>query len=101
MGNLRNKYLLLQLAQTDYDLRDFGRGLGTESARPMTPAFHHIIAALCLLLLLQTVALPQSNSFNVRYLGGSLETKTGKDDWHNNLVILSDEIRVELKDGQR
>ena len=40
-------------------------------------------------------------AFNVRYLGGSLETKTDKDDWHNNLIILSDEIRVELKDGQK
>ena len=67
----------------------------------MVLAFKHIIAALCLLLLLQTVALPQSNTFNVRYLGGSLETKTDKDDWHNSLIILSDEIRVELKDGQK
>ena len=67
----------------------------------MVPAFKHIIAALCLLLLLQTVALPQSNTLNVRYLGGSLETKTDKDDWHNSLIILSDEIRVELKDGQK
>jgi hypothetical protein len=67
----------------------------------MVRAFKHIIAALCLLLLLQTVALPQSKAFNVRYLGGSLETKTDKDDWHNNLIILSDEIRVELKDGQK
>ena len=45
--------------------------------------------------------MPQTNGFNVRYLVGSLETKTDRDDWRNNLVILSDEIRVELKDGQR
>src|SRR5215212_10368188 len=67
----------------------------------MVPAFQHLIVALSLLLLLQTVALPQATVFNVRYLGGSVETKTDKDDWHNNLIILSDEIRVELKDGQR
>jgi len=67
----------------------------------MAPTFQHILAALCLLLLIQTVALPQTNAFNVRYLGGSLQTKTDRDDWHNNLVILSDEIRVELKDGQK
>ena len=67
----------------------------------MTPALQHISAALCLVLLLQTVAFPQSSMFNVRYLGGSLQTKTDKDDWHNNLIILSDEIRVELKDGQK
>lgn len=61
----------------------------------------HVIAVLCLLLMIQTVALPQANGFNVRYLAGSLETKTDKDDWRNNLVILADEIRVELKDGQK
>jgi hypothetical protein len=61
----------------------------------------HHIAALCLLLLLPTAALPQSNEFNVRYLGGSIQTKTDKDDWRNNLRILSDEIRVELRDGQK
>ncbi|HET9786765.1 MAG TPA: hypothetical protein VFP47_06510, partial [Pyrinomonadaceae bacterium] len=30
-----------------------------------------------------------------------VETRTDRDDWRNNLIILSDEIRVELKDGQR
>ena len=68
---------------------------------PMAPTFQHIIATLSLVLLLPTVALPQANRFNVRYLGGSLQTKTDKDDWRNNLIILSDEIRVELKDGQK
>ena len=66
----------------------------------MVPASQHIIAALCLLLLIPSVALPQANGFNIRYLAGSIETKTDRDDWRNNLVILSDEIRVELKDGQ-
>jgi hypothetical protein len=67
----------------------------------MAPTLQHIITTLCLVLLLPTIALPQANAFNVRYLGGSLETKTDKDDWHNNLTILSDEIRIELKDGQK
>ena len=67
----------------------------------MVPNLQHIIAALCLLLLIQTVALAQANRFKVRYLAGSVETKTGRDDWQNRMVILSDEIRVELRDGQR
>ena len=67
----------------------------------MAPTLHHIIATLCLVLLLTTVASPQASVFNVRYLAGSLATKTDKDDWHNSLIILSDEIRVELKDGQK
>jgi len=37
----------------------------------------------------------------VRYLAGSVETRSDRDDWRNNLVVLSDEIRVELRDGQR
>jgi len=61
----------------------------------------HFIFAVCLLLLIHTVALAQANGFKVRYLAGSVETRTDRDDWSNNLVILSDEIRVELKDGQR
>jgi len=67
----------------------------------MAPSLKHIIAALCLVLILPTVALAQASGFKVRYLAGSVETKTDRDDWQNNLVILSDEIRVELKDGQR
>jgi len=66
----------------------------------MAPTLKHIVAALCLLLL-PTVALAQASGFNVRYLAGGVGTKTGRDDWRNNLTILSDEIRVELKDGLR
>lgn len=43
----------------------------------------------------------QHNVFNVRYLGGSVQTKTDKEDWNNKLTILSDELRLELKDGQK
>ena len=67
----------------------------------MIPTLKYIITAVCLLLLIQTVALAQANGFRVRYLAGSVETRTDRDDWRNNLIILSDEIRVELKDGQR
>lgn len=67
----------------------------------MIPTLKYIITAVCLLLSIQTVALAQANGFRVRYLAGSVETRTDRDDWRNNLVILSDEIRVELKDGQR
>jgi hypothetical protein len=68
---------------------------------PMTPTLKYFIVAFCFLLLIQTAALAQASRFKVRYLAGSVETRTDKDDWRNNLVILSDEIRVELRDGQR
>jgi hypothetical protein len=68
---------------------------------PWFVPFQHISAALCLLLLIPCVVLPQTNGFRVRYLAGSLETRTDRDDWRNNLVVLSDEIRIELRDGQR
>ena len=67
----------------------------------MAPTFQRIVATLTLVLLLPIVALPQANGFKVRYLAGSVETKTDTDDWENNLVILTDEIRVELTDGQK
>ena len=70
-----------------------------ETDSPVVRTFR-FISAVCLLLLLQTVALAQANGFKVRYLAGGVETKIDRDDWGNNLVILSDEIRVELKDGQ-
>jgi hypothetical protein len=59
-----------------------------------------LVAALLLpILSISTVA--QRSTFRVRYLGGIVETKTDKDDWNNRLIILSDEIRLELKDGQK
>ena len=61
----------------------------------------HFISAVCFLLLIHTLALPQASGFKVRYLAGIVETKTDRDDWRNSLVILPDEIRVELRDGQR
>ena len=91
---------MLQLDRPDYDLRRLCKGRKRIYA-PMVPNLQNIISAVCLLLLIQTVALAQASGFKVRYLAGSVETRTDRDDWRNNLVILTDEIRVELKDGQR
>jgi len=52
----------------------------------------------CLVLALPVAA--QRDQFGVRYLGGSLETKTSKESWDHKLVIRADVIRLELKDGQ-
>ncbi|HEY8458950.1 MAG TPA: PEGA domain-containing protein [Blastocatellia bacterium] len=44
----------------------------------------------------------QGNNFNkIRYNGGTVETKTKPDDWGNSLSVSSEEIRLELKDGQK
>jgi hypothetical protein len=59
------------------------------------------LAATFIILVIHIAALAQRNGFDVRYLGGSIETSTDKDDWNNKLTVLSDEIRIELKDGQR
>ncbi|MEP6570738.1 MAG: hypothetical protein ABJC10_13285 [Acidobacteriota bacterium] len=45
------------------------------------------LAAILLCLSMQTIAPPQRNAFQVRYLGGSVETKTDKDEWNNNLTV--------------
>jgi hypothetical protein len=60
-----------------------------------------LLAAILLCVAIQPVALAQRDSFAVRYLGGSVETKTDKDEWGNKLIIVADEIRLELKDGQK
>ena len=56
-----------------------------------------ILLGVCL----STLSLAQREGFNVRYLGGNVETKTSKEDWNNKLAIRSDEILLELKDGQK
>jgi hypothetical protein len=60
-----------------------------------------LLAAILLCLAFQPLAQARSEVFAVRYLGGSVETKTDKDDWSNKLSIFADEIRLELKDGQK
>jgi len=59
------------------------------------------IVSILLCISLSVVALAQKNTFNVRYRGGSVETKTSKDQWNNKVTILSDEILLELNDGQK
>jgi hypothetical protein len=60
-----------------------------------------LLAAILLCLAFQPLAQARSEVFAFRYLGGSVETKTDKDDWSNKLSIFADEIRLELKDGQK
>ncbi|HEY5075735.1 MAG TPA: hypothetical protein VII34_13650 [Pyrinomonadaceae bacterium] len=60
-----------------------------------------LLVSILLCISFALPAMAQRNGFNVRYLGGAVETKTDKDDWNNKLTILSDEIRLELKDGQK
>jgi hypothetical protein len=55
-----------------------------------------------LLMVLSVLTYGQGNNFNkVRYNGGTVETKTKPDDWSNSLSITSEEIKLELKDGQK
>ena len=42
----------------------------------------------------------QKPGFNVRYLGGTIDSKD-KNTWTNKLTILADEIRLEPKDGKK
>src|SRR5260370_42690541 len=59
------------------------------------------LLSILLCVCLSTLSLAQREGFNVRYLGGSVETKTSKDDWNNKLTIHSDEILIELTNGQK
>jgi hypothetical protein len=47
------------------------------------------------------VAQGKGNTFNVRYNGGSVDSKVNPKDWDNHLTITSDTITLALKDGQR
>ena len=60
-----------------------------------------LLISILFFISLSTLTLAQRDQFNVRYLGGSAETKTNKEDWDNKLSIRSDEILLELKDGQK
>jgi len=43
----------------------------------------------------------QGNSWdNVRYNGGTLQTKVDPKDWDNRLTVTSDKITLQLKDKQ-
>jgi PEGA domain-containing protein len=55
-----------------------------------------------MMMVLSVLAYGQGNNFNkIRYNGGTVETKTKPDDWGNSLSVGSEEIKLELKDGQK
>jgi hypothetical protein len=59
------------------------------------------LKTLILVLCLSVATYGQGNSFkDIRYQGGTLQTKVKPDDWGNRLTVSSDEIRFDLKDGQ-
>jgi hypothetical protein len=63
---------------------------------------NRLVIVLSIAVLLPSLAFGQGNSWNkVRYNGGTIATKTDPDDWKNRLTVTSNEIRLELKDGQR
>jgi hypothetical protein len=61
----------------------------------------NFLLAILVCISFSTLTFAQREPFNVRYLGGNVETKTIKEDWNNKLAIRSDEILLELKDGQK
>jgi hypothetical protein len=55
-----------------------------------------------MMLVLPVFTYGQGNNFDkIRYNGGTVQTKVKSDDWGNRLAITSDEIKLELKDGQK
>lgn len=65
------------------------------------PALMKLFLAISLTVSLLMTAGAQANGFKVRYLGGTDQTKGDREDWDNRLTVLSDEIRLDLKDGGR
>jgi len=59
-----------------------------------------LFALLCLIVLLSSVTAYGSTFKDIRYNGGTLQTKVDPHDWGNKLTVTSDEILLELKDGQ-
>src|SRR5713226_3617675 len=57
--------------------------------------------SLTILLCSALLAYGQGNTWDqVRYNGGTLQTKVDAKDWSNHLTITSDQIALKLKDGQ-
>jgi hypothetical protein len=59
-----------------------------------------LTALLCLIVLLPSLTAYGSTFKDIRYNGGRLQTKVDPHDWGNTLTVTSDEIRLDLKDGQ-
>jgi hypothetical protein len=60
-----------------------------------------LFALILVCLVIGSTVLAQRDQFGVRYLAGSLDTKTSKESWDNKLDIRANVIRLELKDGQK
>lgn len=61
----------------------------------------YIPTAFSIVLSMAIISYGQGNSFNkIRYNGGTIQTKVKPDDWDNKLTVTSDEIRLDLNDGQ-
>lgn len=62
-------------------------------------ALHRIFV---MMLMLSVLTYGQGNTFEkIRYNGGTVQTKTKPDDWSNRLAVTSEEIKLDLKDGQK
>jgi hypothetical protein len=59
-----------------------------------------LLVVISLIVTVSVSVTGQQPHFNVRYLGGTIASKD-KSAWTNKLLILSDEIRLEPKDGKK
>jgi hypothetical protein len=67
----------------------------------LSPHVKALIGILLAFALCSQTALAAGNQFKFRYTGGTTETKVKPDDWHNTMTVTSDQILLELKDGQK
>src|SRR5262249_49883033 len=59
-----------------------------------------IACQLCAVVLFLSVTAYGSTFKDIRYNGGTVQSKVDPHDWGNTLTVTSDEIRLDLKDGQ-
>src|SRR5215469_10267386 len=59
-----------------------------------------VACQLCFVLLVLSVTAYGSTFHDIRYNGGTVQSKVDPHDWGNTLTVTSDEIRLDLKDGQ-
>jgi hypothetical protein len=59
-----------------------------------------VACQLVLVILLLPLIADASTFHDIRYNGGTVQTKVDPHDWGNTLTVTSDEIRLDLKDGQ-
>jgi hypothetical protein len=57
------------------------------------------IVAIFLIAVFSFSARADHGTYNVRYLGGTIESKD-KDTWENKLTVTSDELRVQTRTGE-